>query len=235
MHSTASAGSRAWRWSGRARAGVNGGRPFTKFFTFGPDGSLLASINLDFRGEKYMPGACVACHGGSQYNGRFPEKGNPSPYLGAGFLPFDTGNYYFARKLPESAQHGALHDLNQLVRATEASDDTPVAKLVKGWYAGGTTLDKDYVPPNWLAADADPARAGAARFYREVVGASCRTCHVSLGANFDWDTNVLTPVRASAHVCGGTADLAINASMPNALVSRDRVAERVRADPSLAA
>jgi mono/diheme cytochrome c family protein len=224
----------AMEWS--STPGVNGGRPFTKFFTFGPDGGLLASINLDFRGEKYMPGACVACHGGSQYNGRFPEKGNPSPYLGSGFLPFDTGNYSFARTLPESAQHDALHGLNQLVRATEVSDDTPVARLVKGWYAGGTTtLDKDYVPPSWLAADADPARAGAARFYREVVGASCRTCHVSLGANFDWDATVLTPVRASAHVCGGTADLAINASMPNALISRDRVAERVRADPALAA
>ena len=31
------------------------------------------------------------------------------------------------------------------------------------------------------------------------------------------------------------ADVAVNASMPNALISRDRVAERVQADPSLAA
>jgi hypothetical protein len=224
----------AMEWS--PTPGVNGGRPYTKFYTFGPDGSLLASINLDFRGEKYMPGACVACHGGSQYNGRFPEQGNPSPYLGAGFLPFDTGNYSFAQRRPESKQHAAIHDLNQLVRATEPSDDTPTARLVRGWYAGGTTtLDKDYVPPKWLEADADPAGAGAARFYREVVGASCRTCHVSLGPTFDWDAVVLSPVRAAAHVCGGSADIAINASMPNALVSRDRVAERVRADPALAA
>ncbi|HEX7436306.1 MAG TPA: hypothetical protein VF308_06350, partial [Caldimonas sp.] len=46
-------------------AGANGGQPFTQFYTFGPTGKLLASINLDGRGEKYMPGSCVACHGGS--------------------------------------------------------------------------------------------------------------------------------------------------------------------------
>ncbi len=224
----------AMEWS--PTPGVNGGRPYTKFYTFGPDGALLASINLDFRGEKYMPGACVACHGGSHYSGRFPESGNSSANLGAGFLPFDTANYYFSTRLPESRQHQGLHDLNQLVRATEANDDTPVARLVKGWYAGGTNvLDKGYVPPKWLAADAEPGKAGAAHFYREVVGASCRTCHVALGSSFDWDEVVLDPLRAGPHVCGGTPDLAINASMPNALVSRDRVAERVRADPALAA
>ena len=54
--------------------GANGGQPFTKFFTFGPDGTLLLSINLDGRGEKYMPGACVACHGGSSTTGASHER-----------------------------------------------------------------------------------------------------------------------------------------------------------------
>lgn len=224
----------AMEWS--TTPGVNGGLPFTKFFTFGPDGVLLASINLDGRGEKYMPGACVACHGGSQYNGRFPEKGNPSPYLGSGFLAFDTGNYLFASDaaLGEAAQSEAIHALNQLVRATEPSDTTPTSRLIQGWYANGSKiLDKGYVPDVWVAAEAQTA--GASRFYREVVGASCRTCHVSMGPRFDWDSVLLNPTRARIHVCGGTADVAVNASMPNALISRDRVAERVQADPSLAA
>lgn len=221
----------AMEWS--ATAGVNGGQPFTKFFTFGPDGLLLASVNLDGRGEKYMPGACVACHGGTQYNGRFPEKGNPSPYLGSRFLAFDTGNYYFASSLPESAQHQQLHDLNQLVRATEPSDTTATAKLIQGWYANGIVLDKNYVPSTWQAAET--TTTGASRFYREVIGSSCRTCHASLGSNFDWDSTVLTPLRAETHVCGGKADIALNATMPNALISRDRVEDRVRADPELAA
>ena len=224
-------------------AGANGGLPFTKFYTFGPDGSLLPSINLDGRGEKFLPGACVACHGGTQYNGRFPDKGNPSPYLGAAFLPFDTGNYYFGSSpaLTEAQQTEGLYALNQLVRATElpttAAPATPTTRLIDGWYAQGHTLDKSFLPPNWRIDESQPGNAGAARVYHEIVGASCRTCHTALGPTFDWDTVGALSLRGRAenHVCGGTADLAINASMPNALVSRDRVAEKLRADPALAA
>jgi mono/diheme cytochrome c family protein len=226
----------AMEWS--ATPGINNGLPFTKFFTFAPDGALLASINLDGRGEKYMPGACVACHGGSKYNGHFPDHGNPSALLGSGFLPFDTNNYVFGSGagLSEAEQSAAFHALNELARATEVSDTTALSNLVKGWYANGTTtLNKAYVPPAWAAADAVPATAGAARFYQEVVGVSCRTCHASLGPRFNWDSTVLTPALAQQYFCGGTADVALNASMPNALISRDRLAERVQADPTLAA
>ncbi len=218
--------------------GVNGGRPYTKFLTFGPDGVLIPSVNLDGRGEKYLPGTCVACHGGTQYNGQFPDRGNPSGNLGSRFLGFDTANYLFAsgKGLTEADQSDAIYRLNQLVAATEPSADTATSKLVQGWYAHGTrVLNKDYVPPAWQAADSQPATAGAARFYREVVGVSCRTCHSALGSRFDWDSLVLSPARAAAHVCGGTADLAVNASMPNALMTRDRVAQKVQADPALAA
>ena len=231
----------AMEWS--TSPGVNGGVPFTKFLTFAPDGSLLPSINLDGRGEKYMPGTCVACHGGTQYNGRFPSKGNPSPLLGARFLPFDTGNFYFGSSaaFTEQSQVDALFSLNQLVRATEKTTapvtDTATTRLVDGWYAKGRALDKSYVPGNWRVDETQVANAGASRFYREVIGSSCRTCHTSLGSNFDWDS--LGPLamkgRAETHVCGGTADIALNASMPNALVSRNSVAERVKADPALAA
>ena len=100
---------------------------------------------------------------------------------------------------------------------------------MRGWRA---RLSEN-VPPAWTAAEA--TTPGASMFYREVVGSSCRTCHASLGPTFNWDTTVLTPDRARAHVCGGSADIAVNASMPNALISRDRVAERVRADATLAA
>lgn len=224
----------AMEWS--KSPGANGGQPLTKFFTFGPDGALLQSINLDGRGEKYMPGACVACHGGTVYNGRFPEKGNPSPYLGSGFLPFDTANYYFGSSsdLTETSQSAALKQLNQLVAATETSPTTAVSRLVSGWYAdAGNTLNKQYVPSVWAAAEVQTP--GASRFYREVIGSSCRTCHAALGPNFNWDGLVLTPARAMNHVCGGSADLAVNASMPNALITRDRVLARVAADPLLAA
>jgi cytochrome c553 len=224
----------AMEWS--ATVGVNAGKPYTKFLTFGPDGSLLQSINLDGRGEKYIPGTCVACHGGTQYNGRFPEKGNPSAYLGAGFQAFDTANYFFgsAPGLNEAAQSDAIFRLNALVAATEPSGTTPVNRIFAGWYPNGSGKQNNgYVPPVWQAADV--RTPGAAHLYREVIGQSCRTCHAAMGAKFDWDSIVLTPARASTHFCGGTSDLANNASMPNALVTRDRIAEKVRADPTLAA
>ena len=180
--------------------GANNGQPFTKFVTFGPDGSLLASINLDGRGEKYLPGSCVACHGGAAHSGRFPESGNPSPYLGSRFLPFDTGNYFFAstQSLGETAQSEAIKRLNQLVADTESLDDnesTATRRLVQGWYRGGRTmLDREYVPDAWSAAEA--TKPGASSFYREVVGASCRTCHTALGSSFDWDAHRADDRRA---------------------------------------
>ena len=224
-----------------ATPGMNNGLPFTKFVTFGPDGTLQPSVNLDGRGEKFLPGTCVACHGGSTYNGRFPERGNVSAHLGSGFLPFDTGNYFFgsAAGLGEVAQTDAIWQLNQWVRDTEALSatvtETPVTRLIDGWYARSRTLDKDYVPPAWATADSQPGTQGAARLYREIIGASCRTCHVAMGPSFDWDSLVLSPSTVvRRHVCGGTPDVAINASMPNALITRDRIAERLRADPALA-
>jgi len=221
----------AMEWS--SAPGVDGGNtPFTKFLTFGPDGSLIPSVNLDGRGEKYMPGACIACHGGSKIGGRFPERGNPSPLLGSRFLGFDTGNFLFSTGagLTEVDQSKALRDLNKLVQHTEggSGSSTATANLINGWYAsGGNQLDKAYVPTPWQAS------ADKALFYREVIGTSCRTCHSALGSaesRFDWDSHPelfvgLTDPNNTAyrHVCGGTPELAINSSMPNALASLDRL------------
>ena len=230
----------AMEWS--VTPGTNNDEPFTKFLTFGPDGRLIPSINLDGRGEKYMPGACVACHGGTRYGGRFPEHGRPSANMASRFLPFDTGNFLFSDRdgLTELAQGEAFYQLNRLVLATEPQTTPPTATtaLVDGWYANSTTvLDKAYVPPAWRESNGAPA--GAERFYREVVGTSCRTCHTAF-PGFDWDGGTLGQPRllgfsGSARICGGSPQLAVNAAMPNALISRDRMQERLAAEPDLAA
>lgn len=232
--------------------GANNDLPFTQFYTFGPTGSLLASINLDGRGEKYMPGSCVACHGGSTYNGRFPEQSTASPYLGSRFLPFDTGNFLFSSRsqYTEAAQSEAIYGLNQLVVGTEAdpptcsaadpTDCTPTTRLINGWYAASHVLDRTYIAPKWLAAEA--AKPGAAAFYHEVVGTSCRTCHVALGSRFDWDSTILTPRPFGVtptrdpqlQACGGQADVALNATMPNALIASDLLLQRATGDAALA-
>ena len=225
----------AMEWSGTP--GVNGGQPFTKFLTFGPTGALIASINLDGRGEKFMPGACVACHGGSNIGGRFPDHGLPSPDLGARFLPFDTGNYLFSSDsaLTEASQALAFMQLNDWVVDTDGgpTSGSATAELVKGWYSSGTTtqLDKSFVPLPWGTGD-------KAQFYQEVIARSCRTCHTALGPTFNWDAKPERFTGSDAtvfkHVCGSTSDLARNASMPNALASLDRLLDTTALTPAAA-
>ena len=129
-----------------------------------------------------------------------------------------------------------------LVKATDQyASNQALTKLIDGWYANGTTttLNKQYVPDAWQQAEA--TQPGASKLYREVVGGVCRTCHAAMGsdnARFDWDsrvTSVINNPTTHDHFCGGSTDVAINASMPNALISRDRLADRIQADPALAA
>src|SRR6202035_5300556 len=70
--------------------------PATRFMIFGPSGQLLPSVNLDGRGEKFVPGACIACHGGDYYAGSFPSDGTGQADVGAHFLPYDAGNFAFS-------------------------------------------------------------------------------------------------------------------------------------------
>jgi hypothetical protein len=220
--------------------GVNDNSPFTKFYVFGPDGSLLPSVNLDGRGEKFVPGSCVVCHGGDHYSGRFPTttsfapingNANPSGNLGSKFLPFDIGNYAFSTEtgLTRSDQELAIKRLNMLVRSTEpAESNTAIKKLIEGWYGGNTDpneitiFNEGYIPDEWLTGAvraASPEPATAPQFYQSVVAKSCRTCHVAL-PNFDWDSRV---PFGEPFVCGGSSNIHLNGTMANSKVTFDQM------------
>jgi hypothetical protein len=121
------------------------GDVFTRFMIFGPDGELLPSVNLDGQGEKFVPGACVACHGGARYFamtgstaagipnlGGFPESipvdSNFPDFnaslvrdLSAYFLPFDVENLQFhstRAELTEADEDLPIRILNQIVTTT---------------------------------------------------------------------------------------------------------------------
>jgi len=211
--------------------GVNGNQPFTRFLIFGPSGDLLPSVNLDGRREKFVPGTCVVCHGGDHYAGKFPEDGSGVANIGGHFLPYDVGNFEFSSKpgLTEADQETAIFHLNQNVLnsgPTQAELD-----LIAGWYAGGTTLDKNFTAPSWLAT----GDATAIDFYRKVVARSCRTCHVALiePYNFDHYDNVApfaqTAVFPDAgfdmgiNVCGGSVHIRRDHMMPNSLITFNRL------------
>jgi len=203
---------------------INDFAQFTRFLVFGPSGQLLPSVNLDGRGEKFLPGTCVACHGGDNYAGQYPSDGSGVPDIGAHFLPYDAGNFAFSNKagLTDAAQEEAIYQLNQNILSTDATAAT--TNLVFGWYQNGHVLNQNYVPTAW-SAHAD--------VYKSVVARSCRTCHAAVSSSFDWDS--IGPGDPAGTV-GGTLGFTAYASdvcdagtltgsqdMPNSKVTFDRM------------
>jgi hypothetical protein len=209
--------------------GVNDGLPFTRFLIFGPSGELLPSVNLDGRGEKFVPGTCVVCHGGNKYAGKFPEDGTGTADLEAHFLPFDIGSFEFHSSRPQltqAAQEEAIYHLNQNV--LKADPNQAEMAVIKGWYASGHTQNLEFSPFGLNVPDAFRT------FYRNVIAKSCRTCHI---AQRDQDSirdlnfskfmvnqgkpGELNPDILKALVCGQTNDLLQAYAMPNSAVTFD--------------
>jgi Putative Ig domain len=199
-----------------ASPGVNGGKPFTRFLIFGPNGQLLPSVNLDGRGEKFVPGACIACHGGDRYAGMYPEDGSVFADMGAHWLPYDTGNFAFSSQsgLTDAAQEPAIYQLNQNVLNTNPTPAT--AALIAGWYANGQTLNQSYVPAIWSSS----TRPNAVSTYLTVVARNCRTCHAALPL-YNWDASPTAFATTSGCVFGN-ANKSFNQSMPNSAVTFNR-------------
>lgn len=214
--------------------GVNGGSPFVRVLIFAPGGQLLPSINLDGRGEKFVPGSCVACHGGTNYAGSFSDSqsGQALPDIGAHFLPFDAGNFLYSTRagLREPDQEAALKALNLLILnstgATQAEKD-----LINGWYAPNLTaavLNKSYVPPSWDSQDSGDPNGLNHETYRNIVARLCRTCHVAMPATYNFDAHdfqhpsFLDELTSSQRVCGSGRHVDRNYSMPNSLVTFNR-------------
>jgi hypothetical protein len=203
----------------QAYPGVNNGQPFTRFFIFGPDGSLLPSINLDGRSEKFVPGTCIACHGGEHYAEKFPENGSGPANVGGHFLPYDEGNFEFSQVqagLTEPEQREQIYHLNQNV--LRAGPTVAEQELIAGWYANDPVtcpasdpqchvLNTSYLPVSWTTPQIIATEAAGYNtplpsdiqtlqsLYQHVLARSCRTCHVALieSYNFDHFTNAMAP------------------------------------------
>src|SRR6185369_7844851 len=88
------------------RAAPDGsGRRFPKFYIYAPDdrtGELnrVLSANFDRRGQKFLPGACTACHGGNlpslpqTFVGPSMTAGLAQPTACAAGASFDTNACY---------------------------------------------------------------------------------------------------------------------------------------------
>lgn len=225
--------------------GVGGGAPFVKFITFGPGGELFQSVNLDGRGEKFMPGACVVCHGafddGNVGYGHYPENGSGNPNLSATFLPFDVENFAFANHngLRRPDQEPAFLALNKIVLDTNPNPAVvDVITLGYSSFASSVFLD-DQVPLGWDISTPIPGAANGLtprNLYLGAIRPSCRTCHAAMApaAGLDFrDFATFDGLGVAVHRVCGTMDLPINGqasagsprknySMPNSKVTFDR-------------
>lgn len=98
-------------------------QPFTRFYTYAPDGTRLNTVNLDGRGQKAMPSVCINCHGGradplyvdrsGSPTVRFPNGGN----VHARMQPIKVDSVEFATSgsYTRVAQEEALRQINYAV------------------------------------------------------------------------------------------------------------------------
>jgi hypothetical protein len=162
-----------------------GGTRITKFYAFAPDqrtGQLLrvTSVDLDHRGQKYVPQSCVVCHGGLPGTVSTGASGSPQYSQGgdvrAGFLPWDLASLLysdtdpgFSQKSEDAALKAQFTQANQLsqfhllndgayLTATDPNRFALLRELLEGWYGGqglpGATFNATFVPAGWLTATA---------------------------------------------------------------------------------
>jgi hypothetical protein len=164
---------------------TNTGNCYTKFYAFAPDDRTglfqrVMSANFDRRGQKYLPGACTACHGGAPGftpGQPYPQSGN----VDASFMPWDVGSMLFADTDPafpckvstlstvcqsinaasysKAAQLPNIQQLNALAWRTYQAPEMVAA-------AGGATVDRFAAPRALLTKwyGGDPAASTAHAF-----------------------------------------------------------------------
>ena len=175
-----------------------------KFYAFVPDEvnggfTRMTSMNFDGRGEKYLPGVCLGCHGGSVELPRL--LASTSPDVDGALLPFDLDSFLYTdaterrlidpdivrsevspellRRYSRESQQAQFRKLNAMVLATyplaEPRFDA-VRALVNGWYGSddpaATALVGDF---NGRFVPA--AWGGQASLYADVFAQHCRACH----------------------------------------------------------
>jgi hypothetical protein len=210
-----------------AAPGVNDNTPFTRFLIFGPTGELLPSVNLDKRGEKFVPGTCVVCHGGNKYAGKFPEDGTGTADIAAHFLPFDIASLAFHSSKPgltKADQQEPIFHLNQNVLSTNVN--TAESELIHGWYEQQpqTFVQDELFVPLDIMVHPDQRKV-----YENVIAKSCRTCHIA--QRDERSIRDLTFSRSSSFsfvglsntmVCGERDELVRAYTMPNSEVTFNR-------------
>jgi hypothetical protein len=173
----------------------------TVFLAIGKDHKLLPSVNLDTEGPKFVPFACIACHGGT-YNATTRKVD------GSSFLPLDPNLLSFASANDKTWSEEKIRQINVMIH--NAQPQTAIASYLAGLYGGaigtaGTHAVVDYVPASW---------APQATFYRAIVRPNCTMCH--LAAPDTWNFASWQNFQDNAGLI--YADVCLQHTMPQAEV-----------------
>jgi hypothetical protein len=203
-----------------------------KFFVYAGNGGgalakLINSANLDGFGEKFVPNLCQNCHGGEFYAPVVP--GSPSLLdvslranlvapIGATFREFDIPAFRFpgGAVLPDPATEQALYDLNQLVKLS--GPQPAITSLIDGWYlAAPPAQDNTWAPQEWKSIITGSPNTEP--LYNDVVGRSCRTCHIGFGSDHNQGLSWNTYSQFEGHK--GSIDYAVCTGkfMPHAIIT----------------
>lgn len=159
--------------------GFPAGDRIVKFYVFQggqPTGPRVDSADLDKAGPKFVPNLCLICHGGNYNPANAASPNFNDINMGASFREFDTHSFTYPAANPQAAQEPSFFTQNQLVLQTNPAP--AIVELIARFYAGGATVDPNAVPTGWQPASTGGSAAPQG-FYLDVVGKSCRTCHVA--------------------------------------------------------
>jgi hypothetical protein len=163
---------------------------FTKFYVFDKDGNLVNKAELDKRGDKFVPGLCIVCHGGTLPNDITAAGGNTE----SKFIPFDLKSFDshpqgipgFPALKPRADQEEDFRKMNEKLYYFTPATDAQKA-VIDAWYPGGVVVPlatqqdgADNIPTLWKN------NATNKSFYNDVVRPSCRACHTSRNFGLDF-------------------------------------------------
>jgi len=168
-----------------------------KFYVYNtsqPDSTVrILKADLDGHGERPVPQLCMVCHGGNLASVAADPFNPTGPRAGAfadrtdivsmrsNFLPFDLHLYKFPISKSKASQQTAFKTLNtEIVKGVSAltTTGTEIVELIDtAFYKGGSATQLE----NEVIAGWDPLNTASNphKFYKNVFGKTCRTCHVA--------------------------------------------------------
>jgi hypothetical protein len=185
-------------------SGVPGAPKFTKFYVYDGAGNLARGAELDNRGEKFVPGLCVVCHGGTLPADIAAAGGNTE----SRFIPFDLASFGYPAGRDRIAQEEDFRELNEGIYFNTNATDAQKA-LIDAWYPGGVTVPLSVQQDNNLPFDWNVGTSATDKdLYRKVIRPSCRSCHNSrtTDSGLDWGSKVGFDARGpgiNGSVCNG--------------------------------